>query len=74
MLLDDARREGAGDARLYRAPSEIVVARRADEVLPALDRLDQLSAKGHHLAGMIGYEAGLALERADRGAAADVRV
>jgi para-aminobenzoate synthetase/4-amino-4-deoxychorismate lyase len=62
VLIDDARREGAADARLYRAPSEIVVARCADEVLPALDRLAQLAAEGHHLAGMIGYEAGLALE------------
>jgi para-aminobenzoate synthetase/4-amino-4-deoxychorismate lyase len=62
VLLDDARTEGAADARLYRSPSEIVVARRAQDVLPAFDRLAQLSSQGHYLAGTIGYEAGLALE------------
>ena len=62
VLLDDARREGAGDARLYRAPSEIVIARSAEEVVPALARIEQLAAQGLHLAGYLAYEAGLALE------------
>ena len=72
VLLDDARpadgrsgdgpRDGPSAARLYRTPVEIVVARRADEVLPALERLDALHRAGHHLAGHIAYEAGLALE------------
>ena len=62
VLLDDARAEGAGIARLYRSPVEIVVAHRLDEIVPALDRIAQLAREGHHLAGTIGYEAGLALE------------
>ena len=62
ILLDDARPHGASDARLYRAPSEVVVARRAEDVVPALARLEDLRGAGHHLAGYIAYEAGLALE------------
>lgn len=62
VLLDDARPDSAAEGRLYRAPSEIVVARRLEDVLPALARIEQLAHEGHHLAGMLGYEAGLALE------------
>lgn len=62
ILLDDARPEGAADARLYRAPVELVVARRPEEVLPALARIDALEKAGHDLAGYLAYEAGLALE------------
>ena len=64
ILLDDARERGpdeqsARPARLYTAPLEIVIARRADEVEGALTRIG--GAPGHW-AGMIAYEAGLALE------------
>ena len=59
ILLDDAREEGAGPARLYAAPAEIVVARRPDEVEAALARI---GAAPGHWAGLIAYEAGLALE------------
>ncbi|PLK27339.1 aminodeoxychorismate synthase component I [Novosphingobium sp. TH158] len=62
ILLDDARAHGASPARLYRDPVEIVVARRASEVAGALGRMAELSEEGHHLAGWIAYEAGLALE------------
>lgn len=62
ILLDDARPEGASPARLYRDPVEIVVARRAEDVVPALARIEALRARGHHLAGYLAYEAGLALE------------
>ena len=62
ILLDDARPAGASAARLYEAPREVVVARRPEEVLPALARIAALSAEGLHLAGYLGYEAGLALE------------
>jgi para-aminobenzoate synthetase/4-amino-4-deoxychorismate lyase len=62
VFLDDARREGASAARLYRDPIEIVVARRADEVAAALERIEAMHAAGHYLAGHIAYEAGLALE------------
>lgn len=59
ILLDDARVEGAAPARLYTAPDEIIIARHGDEVAAALGRIG--SAPGHW-AGMIAYEAGLALE------------
>ncbi|MFM9937789.1 MAG: aminodeoxychorismate synthase component I, partial [Novosphingobium sp.] len=59
ILLDDAREQGAGPARLYTAPQDIVAARRAGEVEAALARI---GAAPGHWAGMIAYEAGLALE------------
>lgn len=62
ILLDDARSEGAGEARLYRAPMELIVARRPEDVLPALARIDELAKAGHDLAGYLAYEAGLPLE------------
>ncbi len=62
ILLDDARSEGASDARLYRAPEEIVVARRTEQVAPALERIAALARTGRHMAGYLAYEAGLALE------------
>ena len=62
VLLDDARETGAADTRLYRDPEEIVIARRADEVAPALQRIDDLNRAGYELAGFLAYEAGLCLE------------
>ena len=62
ILLDDARPQGASHARLYRDPLKVVVARRPEEVAPALARLEELRAAGHELAGYMAYEAGLALE------------
>ena len=62
VLLDDARPDGASPARLYEHPREVVVARRADEVLPALERIAVLCGEGAQLAGYLAYEAGLALE------------
>jgi len=62
VLLDDARAAGARDARLYVAPESTVIARSADEVLPALAHIAELAQAGHYLAGYIAYEAGLALE------------
>jgi para-aminobenzoate synthetase/4-amino-4-deoxychorismate lyase len=62
VLLDDAGAAGAADARLYRDPVEIVVARRAEEVEPALERIEALRREGRHLAGYMAFEAGLAIE------------
>lgn len=59
VLLDDARVQGAAPARLYREPLEIVVARRPEDVPEALDRI---GAGEGEWAGVIAYEAGLALE------------
>ncbi|MET1111930.1 MAG: hypothetical protein ABWX67_10440, partial [Allosphingosinicella sp.] len=49
--------EFEGRSRLYRAPSEVVEARRPEDVRPALERL-----RGRHSAGFLAYEAGHALE------------
>lgn len=67
VLLDDARQNGpsageAGRARLYTAAHEIVIARRPEEVAPALARIEALLAQGHAMAGHVAYEAGLVLE------------
>lgn len=62
VFLDDARPEGASDARLYRDPVEIVVAHRLSQVEHALDRLRGLSRSGLEVAGFLAYEAGYALE------------
>ncbi len=62
VLLDDARASGAGAARLYRDPVEIVTASTIDQVAPALSRLARAQTDGLHVAGYIGYEAGAALE------------
>lgn len=62
ILLDDARPQGASPARLYRAPREVVVARRGEEIAAALNRVEALRQEGCHLAGYFAYEAGLALE------------
>ncbi|MCX7284159.1 MAG: aminodeoxychorismate synthase component I [Novosphingobium sp.] len=59
ILLDDARTQGARDARLYEDAREVVVARRVDEVEAALARI---AATPGDWAGTIAYEAGLALE------------
>ncbi len=59
ILLDDARTEGASDARLYEDALEVVIARRVDEVEAALA---QIAATPGDWAGYLAYEAGLALE------------
>jgi para-aminobenzoate synthetase/4-amino-4-deoxychorismate lyase len=61
ILLDDARPDGANPARLYENPREVVLARRVDEIVPALERIAILRGEGAQLAGYLAYEAGLAL-------------
>jgi para-aminobenzoate synthetase/4-amino-4-deoxychorismate lyase len=55
VLIDDAR--PGGRARLFSAPAEIVGTRDFADVRACLDRL-----RGHHAAGFLSYEAGLAFE------------
>lgn len=62
ILLDDGSATQTGGARLYQAPQEVVVARHAAEVAPALARITVLAEAGLWCAGTIAYEAGLALE------------
>lgn len=59
LLLDDARDTGAGASRLYTDPLDIVVAHRPDQVEAALSRIGTTPG---WWAGVIAYEAGLALE------------
>lgn len=47
---------------LFRRPRDLILARTADEVLPALARLDAARAAGQWIAGYLSYEAGYALE------------
>ena len=42
VLLDDARADQQGRARLYTNPRAIVIARRPHEVAPALARIEAL--------------------------------
>ena len=62
VLFDDARVDGAGPARLYADPVEIVTADRLEDVAPALDILRGARRRGLQAAGFLAYEAGLALE------------
>ncbi len=68
ILFDDASdgtggSEGAGEALYFEAPARVFAAHRPGEVTRALaDAQAALDTKGGTLAGMIAYEAGLALE------------
>ncbi|MFN2472351.1 MAG: hypothetical protein ABR588_00295, partial [Sphingomicrobium sp.] len=61
LLFSDGR-DGAGPARLYRAPHRQIVAERIDQVRPALDALREAVKGGAHAAGYLAYEAGQALD------------
>lgn len=52
----------AGRQRLFASPDEMVIARSVDEVIPALQRLEDCKASGKWLAGYLAYEAGYAFE------------
>src|SRR3546814_11330407 len=62
ILFDDARPEGAGEARLYTDPVEVVTAHAPEAVGDALDRIASAGKRGLHAAGTIASEAGYALE------------
>lgn len=51
-----------GRPAVFAVPSGVVVAWQADEVRPALARLDAARAAGHWVAGYLAYEAGYAFE------------
>ncbi|GAB5348541.1 aminodeoxychorismate synthase component I [Alteriqipengyuania sp. 357] len=63
ILLDDARGESQGGARLFESPREVFRALRPDDVAETLAQAESAQAKhGGVLAGYLAYEAGLALE------------
>lgn len=62
VLLDDARATGAGMARLYRDPLEIVAASAIADIPAAMERLARAKTGGLHAAGYIAYEASPAFE------------
>ena len=68
ILFDDAREHGA-IPRLYREPSDIIVAKELDEVLPALEQVRDGLRAGKHAAGFLAYEAGHAFDPQLRGSA-----
>ncbi|WP_246658196.1 aminodeoxychorismate synthase component I [Rhizobium sp. FKY42] len=52
------RDDRAGITRAFHKPHEVVIARKAEDILPALARLEQARKGGFWLAGYISYEAG----------------
>ena len=63
ILFDDAREDGAADARLFTAPRALFVARQPEEVVAVLEAAEAARRdKGGTLAGYLAYEAGLAFE------------
>ncbi len=47
---------------LFDAPHQIIEANAIDEVVPAFEAIEAALAEGHHVAGYMNYELGLALE------------
>jgi para-aminobenzoate synthetase/4-amino-4-deoxychorismate lyase len=64
VILQDDASAGAASWLLYRSPRETVEARRLDDVLPALVRVEKAAKAGLHTAGFLCYEAAPAFDRA----------
>ena len=62
VLLDDARLDGAADARLFAGAMEVVEAATPEAVPALLSTLDRWQAQGALAAGFLAYEAGHALD------------
>lgn len=52
------RDDTAGQCMVFAEPEEIIVARRREDFLPALKRMEEAQAAGKWLAGAMAYEAG----------------
>ena len=66
VVLDGPRLDadtGRQQALLFAEPSRVLRADRYDDVAGVLRQLDVALDAGHHVAGMLAYEAGYALER-----------
>ena len=44
-------------------PEEIIIAKTQEEVIPAIQRIEDMQAKGYYLAGWISYEAATAFDK-----------
>lgn len=62
VLLDDARVEGASPGLLYRSALAMIEVHQGRDVRAGLDQVRAAVNAGHYVAGLIRYEAGLALE------------
>ena len=63
VLVDDRDHgQAAGVSRFFCHPIDVICAWRPVEVPAALERIDASLASGHHVAGYLAYEAGLALD------------
>ncbi|MVA27326.1 aminodeoxychorismate synthase component I [Agrobacterium vitis] len=56
------RNDKSGETLVFTDPVDIVVARRGDDVLPALAQLERARKEGYWLAGTLAYEAGFVFE------------
>ncbi|MVA35872.1 aminodeoxychorismate synthase component I [Agrobacterium vitis] len=56
------RNDKSGETLVFSDPVDIVVARRGDDVLPALAQLERARQEGYWLAGALSYEAGFVFE------------
>jgi para-aminobenzoate synthetase/4-amino-4-deoxychorismate lyase len=64
VIIDDRDSERAAQRTLvFSDPTEVLVARSAEEVADAIDRIDSFLASGKHLAGYFAYDAGLVLDK-----------
>ena len=61
LILLENTLDSDSESLVFRRPLERVLARSAEEIVPALARLDELRESGCWLAGYIAYEAGYAL-------------
>ncbi len=61
ILLDDARREHAAAARLYKDPIECIDIEHGDQLPVLFERLRQARIAGYHVAGFLEYETGIQL-------------
>jgi para-aminobenzoate synthetase/4-amino-4-deoxychorismate lyase len=64
ILLESFDPIRGGRSFLFENPVEWIEARRVDEVMPSLERIDEGVAAGLHAAGMVTYEAAPAFDPA----------
>ncbi|MEQ1724914.1 MAG: aminodeoxychorismate synthase component I [Sphingopyxis sp.] len=62
VLLDDARRCGAADARLFSSPIDTAAATSVDGIADLVQTIDAWTGAGDFAAGFLTYEAGQAFE------------